>query len=101
MRRLLATVTFAVLVATSAAHAERRVFVVANNADDYGVDRCLANGLRCGAAAAASYCKSRDFTGAVSYSKVDRGEITGAIPVSTKTCHGANCEEFVAIVCNR
>jgi hypothetical protein len=101
MRSVFAALALVTLLGTASAHAERRIFVVANNADDYGVDRCLANGLHCGAAAAASYCKAREFAEAVSYSKVERDEITGAIPVSTRTCHGANCDAFVAIVCNR
>ncbi len=101
MRSLLATVTFAILVAASAAQAERRVFIIANNADGYGVDRCLASGSACGAAAATAYCKSREFTQAVSFQKVDRDEITGAIPTTSPACRGASCEEFVAIVCTR
>ena len=39
----------------------KRVFNIANNADAYGVDRCLVTGAICGAAIAAAYCKSRDF----------------------------------------
>ena len=44
MRSLLATITFAILLGASAAQAEKRIFIVANNADGYGVDRCLASG---------------------------------------------------------
>jgi hypothetical protein len=33
--------------------ADRRVFIVANQPDSYGIDQCLANGDRCGASAAA------------------------------------------------
>ena len=32
----------ALLLGTGAAHAEKRIFIVANNRDGYGVDRCLA-----------------------------------------------------------
>ena len=101
MRSLLAAATFTLLLTVSSAQAERRIFIIANHADGYGVDRCLANSESCGKAAAAAYCKSRDYAEAASYSKVDREEITGAIPVSTQTCRGSNCEEFVAIVCTR
>src|SRR5262245_59010965 len=38
------------LLSTISAQAERRTFIIANNADGYGVDRCLARGDKCGAA---------------------------------------------------
>jgi hypothetical protein len=101
MRSLLATVVFATLLGTTAAHAEKRIFIVANNADGYGIDRCLASGARCGTAAATAYCKSREFAQAVSFRKVDKEEITGAIPVNSNACRGGNCEQFVAIECTR
>jgi hypothetical protein len=101
MRALLAT-AFAIAVCASAGQAaERRIFIIANNADGYGVDRCLATGANCGAAAATAYCKSREFAQAVSYSKVDKDDITGAVPTGTQACRGGTCEEFVAIVCTR
>ena len=100
MRTLLATLTFAVLLGASAAQADRRIFIIANNSDGYGVDRCLANGQPCGRAAATAYCKSREFTQAVSYQKVDRDDITGAIPATT-ACRSGSCEEYVAIICMR
>ena len=90
----------AALLAATAAHAEKRIFIVANNADDYGVDRCLASGSKCGNAAATAYCKSRDFAQAVSFRKVDKDEITGAVPTSA-ACRGSSCDEFVAIECKR
>ncbi len=85
---------------TSLAQAEKRIFIIANNADGYGVDRCLASGASCGSPVATAYCRSREFTKAVSFRKVDRDEITGAVPMSA-SCHGSNCEEFVAIECTR
>ncbi len=92
----------ALLIAVSAAQAERRIFIIASNADGYGVDRCLANGQPCGAAAATAYCKSRDFQQAMSFQKVDKDEITGAVPTTTaQTCRGGNCDQYVAIVCSR
>jgi hypothetical protein len=103
MRRLLAIATVAVsLSAATQAQAERRMFIIPSNVDGYGVDRCLASGEKCGAAAAAAYCRSRQFAEAASYRRVDRDEITGSIPVSAPgTCHGGACDEFVAIVCAR
>jgi hypothetical protein len=97
-----ATAVAAVLFSAAAAQAEKRVFIIANNADGYGVDRCLANGAPCGEAAANAYCRTHEFGTALSYRKVERDDITGAIPSSGPgSCHGATCDEFVAIVCSR
>ncbi len=103
MRSIIAAAAFvAVLFGAAAAHAEKRVFIIANNADGYGVDRCLASGSSCGAPAANSYCRSHDFGQALSFRKVDRDDITGAIPTSGPgSCHGANCDDFIAIECAR
>jgi hypothetical protein len=103
MRSLIAVVALAAaLVSAGAAQAERRVFIIANNGDGYGIDRCLASGAACGEAAANSYCRSREFSQALSYRKVDRDDITGAIPSSGPgSCHGATCDDFVAITCAR
>ena len=82
--------------------AERRMFIVASDADGYGIDRCLSSGAACGKAAATAYCKTKQFAGAASYHKVDRDEITGAIPAgSTGGCRGSKCADFVAIICTR
>ena len=75
-----ATAAAAVLLAAAAAQAEKRMFIIANDGDGYGVDRCLASGAPCGEAAASAYCKSRQYGQALSYRKVDRDDITGAIP---------------------
>ena len=91
----------AALMAGSPAAAETRIFIIASHADGYGVDRCLASGESCGAPMASAYCKSRDFAQAVSFRKVDREEITGAVPSSGSACRGNGCEEFVAIECSR
>ena len=101
MRSLLATIIFALLLGASAVQAEKRIFILANNADGYGVDRCLAAGAKCGAAAAAAYCKSREFAQATSYRQVDKDEITGAIPTNAGGCKGGSCDQFVAIECAR
>jgi uncharacterized DUF497 family protein len=103
MRSLIAiaTLAFALLAATSAL-AEKRIFIIANNADGYGIDRCLASGARCGRTVATAYCRSQQFARAVSYRKVDRDEITGAVPATGRgACHGVACDEFVAIECAR
>ena len=77
------------------------MFIIANDADGYGVDRCLAAGDKCGAAAANAYCKTQEFAVAASYRKVERDDITGAIPVrGDGGCRDDKCE-VVAIVCTR
>jgi len=85
---------------TAFAQPEKRIFIIANSPDAYGVDRCLAEGSSCGAAAAAAYCQSKQFPQAASYRKIDRDEITGAIPIST-ACGRHGCDDFVAIECAR
>jgi hypothetical protein len=91
---------FLLLFAVAPAQAEKRIFIIANNAAGYGVDRCLASGSTCGATIATAYCRSRDFIEAASFRKVDRDEITGAVPAIGAACHGT-CDEFVAIECSR
>jgi hypothetical protein len=99
--RVLVTVTvLATLMGVMSANAEKRIFIIANNADGYGIDRCLANGSHCGDAAAASYCKSREFAQALSFRKIDRDDITGSVPTGGG-CKGKSCDEFVAIECSR
>lgn len=102
MRYVLAALAFcaALYFNVSVSAAERRTFIVANNADGYGIDRCLATGAACGSAAATAYCRSRDFKRAASYRRLDRDEITGAVPTGG-ACKGAACNEFVAIECSR
>jgi hypothetical protein len=90
------------LAASAAASADSRVFIIANQADGYGIDQCLAKGEKCGAHAARSYCQSRDFAQASSYRRVDPGEITGSVPKATEnSCDHAGCNEYVAITCQR
>jgi len=88
------------LALAAPASAESRIFIIANHADGYGVDRCLANGEHCGVTVATAYCQSQSFTLAKSFRKVDREEITGAIPTGGSACSGG-CESFVAIECSR
>jgi hypothetical protein len=102
MRYILAGLAVAAVVCGSvSAQAERRIFIIANNADGYGVDRCLATGATCGVAIATAYCKSRDFVQVQSFHKIDRDEITGAVRASGESCRVGSCDEFVAIECSR
>ncbi len=86
----------------SAAFADSRVFIIENQADGYGVDQCLAKGEKCGAHAALSYCRSRDFAQASSYRKVDADEVTGSVPKGAMAGSGhAGIGEYIAITCQR
>lgn len=103
MRLICAVLAFAAaILSANSASAERRMFIVSNNADGYGVDRCLASGASCGAAIAAAYCRAREFHQAVSYRKVGKDDITGAVPSpASGGCRGNGCDEYVAIECAR
>ena len=103
MRTFLVSLTALVcLCLANAAQAERRMFIIADDGVGYGVDRCLASGAKCGAALATAYCRSHKYASAMSYRKVDRDEITGAIPTDgSGGCKGSNCDNIVAIVCTR
>ncbi|ANW01241.1 hypothetical protein [Bradyrhizobium icense] len=102
MRLSSALIACAFLFAASAASADSRVFIVANQADGYGVDECLARGDKCGAHAARSYCQSREFAQAIAYRRVERDEITSAVPIGGgDRCAGPACGEYVAITCQR
>ena len=97
MRILLAAAALVYLGAATAV-AETRVFIIENHAD-YGVDRCLMGGLRCGQVVASAYCQARDYSHAASFRKVDRDEVTGS--TGQATCRGALCGDWVAIECTR
>ena len=95
-------IAFALLFSASFAIADSRVFIVANQADGYGVDQCLARGEKCGAHAARSYCQSREFASASAYRRVEPDEITGALSEGDgEKCSGSGCGEYVAITCQR
>ena len=100
MRSLTALLASAIFISAGAASAETRVFIIANYADGYGVDQCLARGDKCGAHAASSYCRSRDFAQALSYRRVEPQEITGSVPKNGANCRRSGCE-YVAITCQR
>src|ERR1700759_4315912 len=101
MRSISALLTSASILAASSALADSRVFIIENQADGYGVDQCLAKGDKCGAHAALSYCRSRDFAEASSYRRVDPDEITGSVPRETGSCAHGHCDDYVAITCQR
>jgi len=102
MRYVLAALTLAAALHVNvSAQAEKHTFIIASYADGYGIDRCLATGDACGAAAATAYCRSRDFDQAASYRRVDRDDVTGVVPASGSACRGSSCNEFVAIECTR
>src|SRR3954453_21671812 len=102
MRVPSAFLTCVSLLIAQQAWADSRVFIIANQADSYGIDQCLAKGEKCGAHAARSYCQSRDFAQASSYRRVDPDEVTGAIPKPAGgSCNHAGCNEYVAITCQR
>ena len=93
-------IAFALLLAAGIqARAESRFFVVANNPDGYGVDRCLATGAPCGRAIAAAYCQSRDFSTAVSYRKIEREQASGLILTAMESTRADDA--LVAIECSR
>jgi hypothetical protein len=95
------TTLLACLFLAAAARAKTKVFIIANEADGYGVDQCLASGEQCGASAARSYCQSRDFAQASSYRRVDPDEITGSVPKTSGRCPRGGCDQYVAITCQR
>ena len=100
MRTLLYVVAASAMLA-QAASAETRTFIIASNAGGYGVDRCLAGGEACGSPVATAYCQTQSFAQARSFRKIDRDEITGAVPSSSDACQNGACEALVAIECSR
>ncbi len=88
------------LACGSAAALETRTFIIANQADGYGVDQCLAKGERCGLPAATAYCQSHNYAKAASYRRIERDEITGAVPQTASLACGGLCNA-IAIECTR
>ena len=100
MHRLLVSLVVLLCLAGTA-DAERRTFVIANDADGYGIDRCLASGAKCGAAAANAYCKTQAFAEAATFHKAESTDIINAIASgATNLCRGSGCG-VVAIICTR
>jgi hypothetical protein len=101
MRCVVVAIAAAVLFGGSA-HAEKRLFVIANDADDYGIDRCLISDGGCGAAVANAYCHSHEYEQAVSFRKLEREDMSVTIAASgAGLCAGSRCNTFVAIECSR
>ena len=99
------SVLFAVSLLTGAAvaaPAETRTYVIGNMNDGYGIDTCLATGAPCGQAAAAAFCRTRDYPAVASFAKVERVEVTGSVSaIDGGACRGRGCEDLIAIVCQR
>jgi hypothetical protein len=92
MRILLAAAALVCSIGTVPAGAETRVFIIENHSD-YGVDQCLTSGARCGKVVASAYCQSRNFAQAVSFRRIEPGEITGGSGGAQASCHAAICGE--------
>jgi hypothetical protein len=101
MRTILIGLAALACLVSGMAQAEQRMFIVANDADGYGIDRCLASGEKCGAAAANAYCRTQAFAAAAKYHKVVPDDLAGAATEdASATCQPGTCE-IVAIVCLR
>jgi uncharacterized DUF497 family protein len=102
IQRVLVGLSFAAaLLAATAARADKHIFIIATNADGYGVDRCLATGGSCGTRVATAYCQAHEYEQVLSVRKVDRAEITGALPADSNACEGGRCDDLVVIECTR
>ena len=102
MKTLIATLFLTLSSLATAAAADSRIFIVANHSDGYGVDKCLASGQSCGAAAARSYCQSHHYAAATEFRRVDADDITGSVSSNgTSLCSNGICREYVAITCQR
>jgi hypothetical protein len=49
----------------------------------------------------AAYCQAQTFAQAKSFRKIERDDITGAVPTSGKNACAGSCDSFVAIECSR
>ena len=50
---------------------------------------------------ATAYCQSQSFAQAKSFRKIERDDITGAVPTVGKNACAGSCDSFVAIECSR
>jgi hypothetical protein len=116
MRLVAAVAALSALLLSSGAQAEKRaekltekradrhIFVIANDADAYGVDRCLASNAACGTTVANAYCHSHEYAQALSFRKIEPDDISGAITATQsddRSCSSSSCGEFIAIECSR
>ena len=78
------------------------MFIIANQADDYGVDRCLISNASCGTTVANAYCHSHEYAQALSFRKVEGEDVVGTIAASGGgSCTASSCGTLVAIECAR
>jgi hypothetical protein len=102
MRWVAVAALFLALLSGYGAHAERRLFIIANDAESYGVDRCLVSKAGCGNTVANAHCHSHEYAQVISFGKVERDDIAGAISASDAgVCSGARCGNYVAMECSR
>ena len=102
MRFVIAAAALAVLFGAASAQAEKRIFIIANNADGYGVDRCLASGAECGSGGGEFILQvARVRAGAVVQQSRPRRHHRRHSVKRPGLMHGATCDNFVAIVCSR
>jgi hypothetical protein len=85
----------------TAACADTRVFILHSGIQGADAAACLLNGDPCGADAAGAVCRSRGFTQAASYRRVDPDEVTGSVPKTDHCPPNSPCGEHVAIICQR
>ena len=81
--------------------AEKHIFVIVNDADGYGVDRCLASNAACGTMVANAYCHSHEYAQALSFRKVEPDDVSGSVRSDDRSCSGSSCGDFIAIECSR
>lgn len=87
---------------SGAAHAEKRLFVLADHPDGYGIDNCLASRLPCGHVVANSYCRSHNFAKAESFRDLGGNDVAGAVTDDKSgACGGRHCAHLIAIECSR
>src|ERR1700749_2441401 len=91
MRSIHAFLACAFALTSASALADSRVFIIANQADSYGIDQCLANGEKCGGPAARIYCQSQNFPHATSYRRIAPDEVTGAVSKGADTRVAETC----------
>jgi hypothetical protein len=80
------------LLGASAAQAEKRIFIIANNADGYKrrpLPRPPARAVR---RRRSRLLQSREFASGHVLPPVDKDEITGAIPANAGACKGGSCD---------
>ena len=97
MRTVLIGLAALLYLASGIARAEQHMFLVANDADGYGTDRCLASG----SAARQRPMLTATFPVTASYHKVEEGDLAGATAKDAPgNCKDDRCD-VVAIVCLR